>query len=245
MPTPVLMCWSGGKDSARALFELRRDPRYRVVALLTTITREFDRVSMHGIRRELVERQARELALPLSTVEIPTPCSNADYEAAMRAALAPFVATGVRHVAFGDIFLEDLRRYRQEKLAAAGMSGLFPIWGRSTPELAREFVELGFGAVTTCVDLSKLPASFAGRSLDAAFFADLAHPCDPCGENGEYHTFVHASPNFRAAIAFELGARVERDGFAFADVLPRESVELEPTSGAAGLQDVLSRSGGG
>lgn len=219
MATPVLMCWSGGKDSARALYELRRDPRYRVVALLTTITRELERVSMHGIRRELVERQARELGLPLSAVEIPSPCSNADYESAMRAALAPFLAAGLRHVAFGDLFLEDLRRYREEKLAAAGLTALFPIWGRSTVELARELGELGFGAVATCVDLSKLPASFAGRSLDAAFFADLPPTADPCGENGEYHTFVHASPDYRAAIPFEIGERVEREGFAFADVL--------------------------
>ena len=227
MPIPVLMCWSCGKDSARALYELRRDPRFSVVALLTTLTREFDRVSMHGIRRELLERQARELGLPLSVVEIPTPCSNAEYESAMRAALAPFLESGVRHVAFGDIFLEDLRRYREEKLAAAGMTALFPIFGRSTTELARELVELGFGAVTTCIDLSKLPASFAGRPLDASFFTDLPRASDPCGENGEYHTFVHRSPDFARPIPFDLGERIERDGFAFADVLPRAAPDVD------------------
>jgi diphthamide synthase (EF-2-diphthine--ammonia ligase) len=237
MSIPVLMCWSCGKDSARALHELRRDPRYRVVALLTTITREFDRVSMHGIRRELLERQARELGLPLSVVEIPSPCSNADYESAMRAALAPHFESGVRHVAFGDIFLEDLRRYREEKLASAGMTALFPIFGRSTTELARELLELGFGAVTTCIDLSKLPASFAGRPLDASFFTDLPPSSDPCGENGEYHTFVHASPDFSRPIPFDLGERIERDGFAFADVLPRADA-LDVASHAGGRQEI-------
>lgn len=218
MTTPVLMCWSGGKDSARALHELLADPQVRAVGLLTTITREFDRVSMHGVRRELVERQARELRLPLHVVEIPSPCSNADYEAAMSRALAPFLEAGVRDVAFGDIFLEDLRRYREEKLATVGMRALFPIFGRSTVELAREFVELGFRATITCLDPRTLPAEFAGRELDARFFAELPANVDPCGENGEYHTFVHASPDFAEPIAVRTGERVERDGFVFVDL---------------------------
>jgi len=220
MQTPVLMCWSGGKDSARALHELLSDPSVRVVGLLTTITREFDRVSMHGVRRELVERQASALGLPLSVVEIPSPCSNADYEAAMSRALAPFLEAGVRDVAFGDIFLEDLRRYREEKLAAVGMRALFPIFGRSTVELAREFVDLGFRATITCLDPRVLAPDFAGRELDARFFAEVPADVDPCGENGEYHSFVHASPDFSAPIAVRTGERVERDGFVFVDVLP-------------------------
>lgn len=220
MTTPVLMCWSGGKDSARALHELLRDPELRVVGLLTTITREFDRVSMHGVRRELNERQARALGLPLSNVEIPNPCSNADYEAAMSAALAPFLAANVRDVAFGDIFLEDLRRYREDKLAAVGMRARFPIFGRSTRELAEEFVALGFGATVTCLDPRALPATFAGRELDASFFADLPANVDPCGENGEYHTFTHSSPDFSAPIPVRTGETVERGGFVFTDLLP-------------------------
>lgn len=218
MTIPVLLCWSGGKDSARSLYELRKDPGVRVVGLLTTLTTEFDRVSMHGIRRELVLAQARAAELPLAFAEIPNPCSNEAYEAAMERALAPWIAQGVRHVAFGDIFLEDLKRYREEKLARAGLTGVFPIFGRVTRELAREHVELGFGAVVTCLDPCVVPKSFAGRELDASFFAELPPNVDPCGENGEYHTFVHSGPIFREPIPFEVGATVERDGFVFTDV---------------------------
>lgn len=226
MQTPVLMCWSGGKDSARALHELLRDPEFRVVGLLTTITREFDRVSMHGVRRELVERQAAALGLPLSVVEIPSPCTNADYEAAMSNALAPFLEAGVRDVAFGDIFLEDLRRYREEKLAAVDMRALFPIFGRSTVELAREFIDLGFRATITCLDPRALSPEFAGRELDERFFEEVPANVDPCGENGEYHSFVHASPDFLAPIAVRVGERVERDGFVFVDLAPDSLVTM-------------------
>jgi uncharacterized protein (TIGR00290 family) len=216
----VLFCWSGGKDSAMALHALQTVRNCRVSALLTTITEEYDRISMHGVRRALLERQAESLGLPLHAVLIPPQCINATYEARMKEALAEHFARGVRHVAFGDIFLEDLRVYREKNLAQVGMQALFPIWKRDTHELAREFVRLGFRAITVCVDPRVLEASFAGRELDASFFADLPTGVDPCGENGEFHTFVFDGPIFRTPIAFRVGEKVLRDGFCFCDLLP-------------------------
>lgn len=220
MREQVVMCWSGGKDSARTLYELRRDPRVEVVALLTTLTREFDRVSMHGVRRELAERQARELGLPLVLAPIPAPCTNAEYEAAMAAALEPLRAAGASSVAFGDIFLEDLRRYREAQMAALGLAARFPLFGRSTRELAAEFVALGFRAHITCLDPRVLPLEFAGRELDQRCFEALPANVDPCGENGEYHSFVFASPDFRTPIGVRVGETLERGGFVFTDLLP-------------------------
>ena len=220
MPEDVLFCWSGGKDSAMALHALQTVRNCRVSALLTTITEEYDRISMHGVRRALLERQAESLGLPLHAVLIPPQCINATYEARMKEALAEHFARGVRHVAFGDIFLEDLRVYREKNLAQVGMQALFPIWKRDTHELAREFVRLGFRAITVCVDPRALEASFAGRELDASFFADLPPGVDPCGENGEFHTFVFDGPIFRTPIAFRVGEKVLRDGFCFGDLLP-------------------------
>jgi uncharacterized protein (TIGR00290 family) len=220
MPEDVLFCWSGGKDSAMALHALQTVRNCRVSALLTTITEEYDRISMHGVRRALLERQAESLGLPLHAVLIPPQCINATYEARMKEALAEHFARGVRHVAFGDIFLEDLRVYREKNLAQVGMQALFPIWKRDTHELAREFVRLGFRAITVCVDPRVLEASFAGRELDASFFADLPPGVDPCGENGEFHTFVFDGPIFRTPIAFRVGEKVLRDGFCFGDLLP-------------------------
>lgn len=216
----VLFCWSGGKDSAMALHALLAAGDCRVAALLTTITDEYDRISMHGVRRALLERQAESLGLPLHPVRIPPQCINAIYEERMKAALAGHLARGVRRVAFGDIFLEDLRAYREKNLAQVGMEALFPIWKRDTRELAREFVRLGFRAVTVCIDPRALDASFAGRELDASFFADLPPGVDPCGENGEFHTFVFDGPIFRDPIAFRTGETVMRDGFCFCDLLP-------------------------
>ena len=220
VPEDVLFCWSGGKDSAMALHALQTVRNCRVSALLTTITEEYDRISMHGVRRALLERQAESLGLPLHAVLIPPQCINATYEARMKEALAEHFARGVRHVAFGDIFLEDLRVYREKNLAQVGMQALFPIWKRDTHELAREFVRLGFRAITVCVDPRVLEASFAGRELDASFFADLPPGVDPCGENGEFHTFVFDGPIFRTPIAFRVGEKVLRDGFCFCDLLP-------------------------
>ncbi len=220
MPEDVLFCWSGGKDSAMALHALREERACRVTALLTTVTEEYNRISMHGVRRVLLERQAESLGLPLHPVLIPPHCSNATYEERMKEALEEHRARGVRHVAFGDIFLEDLREYREKNLARIGMQALFPIWKRDTRELAREFVRLGFRAIAVCVDPRVLDASFAGRELDESFFADLPPGVDPCGENGEFHTFVFDGPVFAEPIACRAGEQVMRDGFCFCDLLP-------------------------
>ena len=220
VPEDVLFCWSGGKDSAMALHALKAARDCRITALLTTVTEEYDRISMHGVRRALLERQAESLGLPLHAVLIPPQCINATYEERMKEALAKHFARGVRRVAFGDIFLEDLRAYRENNLAQIGMQALFPIWKRDTRELAREFVRQGFRAITVCVDPRVLDASFAGRELDAAFFAELPPGVDPCGENGEFHTFVFDGPVFKTPIAFHIGEKVVRDGFCFCDLLP-------------------------
>jgi uncharacterized protein (TIGR00290 family) len=220
MPEDVLFCWSGGKDSAMALHALQSAQSHRVTALLTTVTEEFDRISMHGVRRVLLERQAESIGLPLHAVLIPPQCVNATYEARMNEALNEHLARGVQRVAFGDIFLEDLRVYREQNLARIGMEALFPIWKRDSRELAREFLRLGFQAITVCIDPRVLDSSFAGRVLDETFFADLPLGVDPCGENGEFHTFVFDGPVFQTPIRFVTGEKVLRDGFYFCDLLP-------------------------
>ena len=214
------MCWSGGKDSALALHEVLRDPTLRVAALLVTITEEHDRISMHGVRRELVARQAEALGLPLADVSIPPECSEADYARAMQRALASYQAGGVSRCVFGDVFLEDVRAYREERLAQAAMSAVFPLWGRDTTELAREFVEQGFRATLTCVDPNQLDPAFCGREYDARLLQDLPSSVDPCGENGEFHTFVYDGPMFSRPVATQRGVVVERSGFWFCDLIP-------------------------
>jgi uncharacterized protein (TIGR00290 family) len=218
-PSPALS-WSGGKDSALALFTLRAELGRHTRALITTVTQTYNRISMHGVRRELLALQAHELGLPLVEVLIPPACPNQLYEARMQEAFASKVLHGVDEVVFGDLFLEDVRAYREERLAAAGKRGLFPLWGRNTSELARGFIDAGFRAVLVCVDPAKLDPSFAGRSYDERLIADLPSEVDPCGENGEFHTFVHAGPIFRRSIACAVGPTVERDGFVFADLTP-------------------------
>jgi uncharacterized protein (TIGR00290 family) len=220
MREDVLFCWSGGKDSAMALHALQLAQSHRITTLLTTVTEEYDRISMHGVRRVLLERQAESLGLPLHAVLIPPHCINATYEARMKEALSEHLARGVRRAAFGDIFLEDLRVYRERNLAQAGIEALFPIWKRDTRELARDFLRLGFRAIVVCVDPRVLDPSFAGRLLDESFFADLPPGVDPCGENGEFHTFVFDGPMFRAPIRFVAGKKVLREGFCFCDLLP-------------------------
>ncbi len=220
MQENILFCWSGGKDSAMALHAIQSAREYRVTALLTTITEEYDRISMHGVRRALLERQAASIGLPLHTVLIPPQCVNVIYEERMKQVLTENFARGVRQVAFGDIFLEDLRVYRERNLALLQMEALFPIWKRDTRELARDFVRRGFRAITVCVDPRVLDSSFAGRELDESFFADLPPGVDPCGENGEFHTFVFDGPIFQQPIPIRIGEKVTRDGFCFCDLLP-------------------------
>ncbi len=217
---PILFCWSGGKDSAIALHTLLQQDNVRIAALLTTVTEGYDRISMHGVRRELLQRQAESLHLPLHEVFIPPQCVNPIYEARMAEALLSFFKHGIRRVAFGDIFLEDLRLYREQNLARVDMQALFPIWKRDTRDLIREFHAARFRSVAVCIDSKVLDPSFAGRELDASFFADLPPTVDPCGENGEFHTFVFDGPIFSHFIGFTLGEVVQRDSFVFRDLLP-------------------------
>jgi uncharacterized protein (TIGR00290 family) len=219
---PILFCWSGGKDSAMALHTLLQD-HLPIAALLTTVTETYDRISMHGVRRELLVQQAQSIGLPLHEIRIPPQCINAIYEARMEEALRVHYDAGVRTVAFGDIFLEDLRAYREKNLARIGMTALFPIWKRDTRELIRDFHAAKFRAIAACVDPKVLDRSFAGRELDASFFRDLPIGVDPCGENGEFHTFVFNGPIFRKPIPVSRGEVVERDSFIYCDLLPSES----------------------
>jgi uncharacterized protein (TIGR00290 family) len=218
MSSRLLLSWSSGKDSAWALHLLRQRGDYTLAGLLTTLNAAFDRVAMHSTRRALLEAQARAAGLPLVTVPLPWPCSNADYEALMREACASAVAAHVEFVAFGDLFLEDVRRYREEHLIGTGLQPVFPVWGRDTRRLAEEMIDNGLRARLVCVDPRKLPPAFAGREFDADLLRDLPAGTDPCGENGEFHTFVYAGPMFREPIPVEAGEVVERDGFVFADV---------------------------
>ena len=223
MPTPILFSWSGGKDSALALFALLQDPEWEVVALLTSVSDEYRRVSHHGVREELLERQAESIGLPLDKLRLPfgsRPCTNAEYEALVGEKLAGYVERGVRHVGHGDIFLADLRAYREQNLARLGMTGVFPIWHRDTRELVESFVRLGFRAVLCCVEGARLDASFVGRELDLTLVADLPDGIDPCGENGEYHSFVYDGPIFRWPVTFETGITVCRDNRHYIDLAP-------------------------
>ena len=218
----VALSWSGGKDSALALWALRRE-QTEPVALITTFTEDFERISMHGVRRELARAQTEAAGTALVEVDIPAPCPNEVYEERMAGALGAPPLDGASAIAFADLFLEDIRAYREERLAAAGRDALFPLWGRDTGELAREFIDAGFEAVLVCVDPAQLDPSFVGRPFDEALLDDLPAGVDPCGENGEFHTFVHAGPVFERPIEIELGEAVMRDGFAFQDLLPARS----------------------
>ncbi len=217
----VVLSWSGGKDSAMTAYHLLASQRYEIAALMTTVTEEFDRISMHGVRRDLLERQAESLGFPLHKIMIPKDCPNAVYEARMREAMSHFKAQGITRVAFGDLFLEDLRQYRDERLAQAGMTGVYPIWMRDTEELVRTFIGLGFKAILACVDTHAIDAAFAGREIDHDLLRDLPESADPCGEYGEYHSFVYAGPIFTNAIACKAGQRVMRTPcFNYCDIVP-------------------------
>ena len=217
----VLLTWSGGKDSAMALHELQSSGAYEVLALLTTVTEQYDRVSMHGVRTALLERQADSLGLPLEKVYIGANASNEEYEARMRDKLAYYQVREVSSVAFGDLFLEDVRQYREENLSRVGMRGLFSLWRRDTGDLARSFIDLGFKAVITCVDSNLLDGAFVGRDFDEQFLSELPPAVDPCGENGEFHSFVHDGPLFRSEILYERGEIVLRESrFYYCDLIP-------------------------
>lgn len=215
----TLVSWSSGKDSAWMLHVLKQDRSVEIGALLTTMNAEFDRVAMHAVRRRLLEDQARAAGVPLWTVPLPWPCTNSDYEARMRTAVSKAVADGFTHVAFGDLFLEDVRRYREDRLAGTGLTPIFPIWGVPTDRLALEMIDGGLRAVLTCVNPIHLDRSFAGRQFDRSLLADLPADIDPCGERGEFHSFAYDGPMFNHPVAVMPGEVVDRDGFVFADMI--------------------------
>jgi len=227
----AVVSWSSGKDSAFALHEVLSRESYDVVGLLTTTScapasagqtsAPTERVAMHGVRRSLLEAQSRALQLPVAVVELPWPCANTDYQARMGDAVAKLVSEGVSTVIFGDIFLEDVRTYREEMLAGCGLTPVFPLWGRDTRELAQAMFAAGIRAHLSCVDLNVLGADVVGRQWDAELLAALPAGVDPCGENGEFHTFVSAAPGFSTPIDLDVGERIERDGFAWADMTER------------------------
>jgi len=221
MTEQVLFTWSGGKDSAMALYELLQNKRYEIASLLTTVTEDYDRISMHGVRRILLERQAQSLGLPLDIVYITRNSSNEEYEAKLKEKLIQYKGRGVSLVVFGDIFLEDLRKYREDNLAQVGMKAIFPVWKRDTSELAHTFIGLGFKAIITCIDSNHLDKKFVGRVFDRHFLSELPAGVDPCGENGEFHSFVYGGPIFKEKIRFRKGRVVLRDNrFYFCDLVP-------------------------
>jgi uncharacterized protein (TIGR00290 family) len=223
-PRPILLSWSGGKDSAWALHLLRRQPQYKVVGLLTSINEKYRRVAIHGFREELLDQQAAATGLPLWKVGLPFPCTNADYESRMAQVFARAVAQGIRGIAFGDLFLADIRAYRIAQLAPTGLEPIFPVWcadlGISTAELASEMLAAGLRAYLTCIDPRVLDRSFAGRTFDQELLADLPKTVDPCGERGEFHTFAFAGPMFSRTISGISAQTVERDNFIYAEILP-------------------------
>jgi uncharacterized protein (TIGR00290 family) len=220
---PIVLSWSGGKDSALALDAMRADPSIEVVALLTTVTEAYDRISIHGVRRALLNAQAAALGLPVHEIVLKPQSSNELYDAAVERALADVKRRypAVRRIAYGDLFLEDVRRYREDRLAPLGFAGYFPLWGRPTDALARTFVDRGFEARLVCVDTSQLAAEFSGRRYDHAMLDALPASVDPCGERGEFHTFVSGGPGFIAPVSYDVGEVVLRDGrFAYCDLIP-------------------------
>jgi uncharacterized protein (TIGR00290 family) len=218
--TSVVMSWSGGKDSCIALYDIQRTEKYSVAALLTTVTRDYDRISMHGVRRILLEEQADSLGLPLHEVLISKGASNQEYETAMEEAFSAYREQGIDSIVFGDLFLEDIRTYREQFLTRHKMRGLFPVWKRDTTGFIKEFIQLGFKAVVTCVDSKALDQSYAGRLIDEDFLSSLPVNVDPCGENGEFHSFVYDGPIFTNPVQFSIGEKVLRETFWFCDLLP-------------------------
>lgn len=220
MKPKILLAWSSGKDSAWALHVLRREAKYEIAGLFTTLNSEFDRVAMHGTRRALVELQAEAAGLPLTLIPLPWPCSNDDYEKAMGRFCAGAAEQGVTAMAFGDLFLEDIRAYRVRQLEGTGLEPVFPVWGIPTASLGEKMIDSGLRARLVCVDPKVLAPDFAGREFDRQLLSDLPKEVDPCGENGEFHSFVYAGPMFNREIPVKSGERVLRDGFWYADLLP-------------------------
>ena len=221
MAKKAVVSWSSGKDSAYALWEARRSEEQEVVGLLTTVTGAFHRVSIHGVREELLDRQAAAVGLPLVKVEIPYPCPNETYDRAMASALETLWADGIRRIVFGDLFLREVREYRESRLRATGFEAVFPLWQRPTDALAREMIDQGLEARVVSLDLRVLPRAFAGRRFDRTFLRDLPASVDPCGEHGEFHTFASAGPMFSTPVPVSVGPTVERDGFLYTDLTPR------------------------
>jgi len=216
----IIMCWSGGKDSSLALYQILNSSEFEVRALLTTMTEGYDRISMHGVRKYLLLEQAKALGFPLELVYISQNASNNEYETKMEKVLLDFKSEGISTVAFGDIFLEDLRKYREENLKKIGMRGLFPIWKRNTADLIKGFIKEGFVAHVSCVDTKVLDAQFSGRVINEEFLRDLPMGVDPCGENGEFHSFVSSGPIFDNEVKLKTGEKVLRDRFCFCDLIP-------------------------
>jgi uncharacterized protein (TIGR00290 family) len=218
MKEPLVISWSGGKDSARALYEILQRDEFEVLALLTTVTDIYDQISMHGVPRVLLEAQAASLRLPLEVMRMRKGAPNAEYESTLLETLSKYGQRGVSRVLFGDLYLEDIRQYRQSVLSRIGMTGLYPLWQRDTAQLARELIALGFRTIVTCVDPRALPESFAGKELDEDFLRSLPSGVDPCGENGEFHTFVFDGPIFNEPVRFDVGRVESRDSFYFCEI---------------------------
>lgn len=217
----AIVSWSSGKDSAMALHRTIQSRKYEIACLLTTVSDAFHRVSMHGVREELLERQAEACGIELYKVRIPYPCPNSVYEEKMRETMLYWMERGVTHAVFGDLFLQDIRKYREEKLAPLNVTPVFPVWGTDTAALAKEMISSGFRAILSCVNPKKLDPKFAGREYNPSLLADLPPNVDPCGENGEFHTFVYDGPIFKQPIPIQVGERLMRDGFQFADIVPK------------------------
>jgi len=218
MKRKTMLAWSSGKDSAWALHILKQNPEYEVVGLFSTVNEAFNRVAMHGVRLELLMRQAQCAGLPLDIINIPYPCSNNDYEDRMKAFIEKAKDKEIECIAFGDLFLEDVRKYREEKLAGTGITPIFPLWGIPTRTLSKDMIRDGLGAVITCLDPKLIPPEFAGKEYNESFLSQIPESVDPCGENGEFHSFAFAGPMFHEKIDISIGEVVHRDGFVFADV---------------------------
>jgi len=220
MTKPVFLSWSSGKDSAWTLYNLQQNPDYEVIALVTTVNEKYKRVAMHGVREQLLQQQADAANLPIHSLNIPSPCSNNDYEKVMRDFLNVMQKNNIEYMAFGDLYLEDIRQYREKQLENTGITPLFPLWKKPTRQLAHEMIDGGLEATITCVDPRKLSADFVGRRFDHNFIKSLPDGIDPCGENGEFHSCVHNGPMFKQAIPVTNGEVVTRDDFVFSDLIP-------------------------